>query len=145
MQLFSADAIMWKKIENLNFCPWKHEKTTPKSSILKQKFRCFRNFSLTAQQPKWQNSCSKICPIEKLYIELGLYLILKKSCNISFLSLRAWDESNQVILSITKVDEVLVLFAYAGDPRHNEKIFFLEKNSYFFGAPAFSRWNFLNW
>ena len=36
----------------------------------------------------------------------------------------AWDESNQVILSITKVDEVLVLFAYAGDPRHNKIFFF---------------------
>ena len=58
-----------------------------------------------------------------LLIFPDLYLILKKSCNISFLSLRAWDESNQVILSITKVDEVLVLFAYAGDPRHNEMMF----------------------
>ena len=58
-----------------------------------------------------------------LQIFPDLYLILKKSCNISFLSLRAWDESNQVILSITKVDEVLVLFAYAGDPRHNEMMF----------------------
>ena len=55
------------------FCPQKVEKTTPKSSILKQKFRCFRNFSITAQQPKWQNSCSKMWPIEHLYIELGFY------------------------------------------------------------------------
>ena len=41
----------------------------------KQKFRCFRNFSLTAhsasQQPKWQNSCSKMWSIEQLYLELG--------------------------------------------------------------------------
>ena len=53
-----------------------HEKTTP--SILKQKFRRFRNFSLTAhsaaQQPKWQNSCSKMWSIEQLYIELGFSL-----------------------------------------------------------------------
>ena len=47
-------------------------KSTPKSSILKQNFRRFRNFSLTAQQPKWQNSCFKMWPIEQLYIELGL-------------------------------------------------------------------------
>ena len=30
-----------------------------------------KNFSLTAQQPKWQNSCSKMWSIEQLYIELG--------------------------------------------------------------------------
>ena len=28
-------------------------------------------FHNTAQQPKWQNSCSKMWPIEQLYIELG--------------------------------------------------------------------------
>ena len=27
--------------------------------------------SFTAQQPKWQKSCSKMSPIEQLYIELG--------------------------------------------------------------------------
>ena len=54
------------------FCHQKVEKTTPKSSILKQKFRCFRNFPFTAQQPKWQNSCSQMWPIEQLYIELGV-------------------------------------------------------------------------
>ena len=27
-------------------------------------------FSNTAQQPKWQNSCSQMWPIEQLYIEL---------------------------------------------------------------------------
>ena len=36
-----------------------------------QKFRCFRNFPFPAQQPKWQISCSKMWPIEQLYIELG--------------------------------------------------------------------------
>ena len=34
----------------------------------KQKFRRFRNFSFTAQQPKWQISCSKMWPIEQLYV-----------------------------------------------------------------------------
>jgi len=40
---------IFKKNFKLFFCPQKVEKTTPKSSILKQKFRRFRNFSLTAQ------------------------------------------------------------------------------------------------
>ena len=39
---------------------------------VKQKFLHFRNFSFTAQQPTWQKSCSKMWPIEQLYIELGL-------------------------------------------------------------------------
>ena len=30
-------------------------------------------FSFTAQQPKWQNSCFQMWPIEQLYIELGLW------------------------------------------------------------------------
>ena len=54
------------------FCPQKVEKTTSKSCLLKQKFRRFRNFSFTAQQPKWQNSCSQMWLIEQLYIELGI-------------------------------------------------------------------------
>ena len=54
------------------FWAQKVEKTPQKSSILKQKFRRFRNFPFTAQQPKWQKSCSKIWPIEQLYIELGI-------------------------------------------------------------------------
>ena len=29
---------------------------------------------MTAQQPKWQSSCSKMWSIEQLYIELGLEL-----------------------------------------------------------------------
>ena len=53
------------------FCPQKVEKTTSKSCIFKQKFRRFRNFLFTAQQPKWQNLCSQMWPIEQLYIELG--------------------------------------------------------------------------
>ena len=60
------------KKKNLNkILPIKTWKITPKSSILKQKFGRFRNFPFTAQQPKWQKSCSKMWPIEQLYIELG--------------------------------------------------------------------------
>ena len=61
----------WKKFQHF-FCHQKVEKTTPKSSILKQKFRRFRNFLLLPNQPRWQISCSKIWPIEQLYIELGV-------------------------------------------------------------------------
>ena len=32
-------------------------------------------FHNTAQKPKWQNSCSKMWPIEQLYIELGLVAV----------------------------------------------------------------------
>ena len=32
----------------------------------------FQKFSLTAQQPKLQNSCSQMWLIEQLYIELGV-------------------------------------------------------------------------
>ena len=42
-----------------------HEKTPQKVGYLS------RIFLLTAQQPKWQNSCSQIWPTEQLYIELG--------------------------------------------------------------------------
>ena len=76
MQLFNADAKIF--LENLKkiLCQQKVEKTTSKSCILKQKFRRFRNFLFTAQQPKWQNSWSQMGPIEQLYIELGLELQL---------------------------------------------------------------------
>ena len=40
---------------------------------------------MTAQQPKWQNSCSKMWSIEQLYIELGPNL--KGSKNFSYLNL----------------------------------------------------------
>ena len=56
---------------------WK--KTTSKSCLLKQKFSCFRDFSFTAQQPKWQNSCSRMWPIEQLYIELGCSVSILKA------------------------------------------------------------------
>ena len=72
MQVFSADATMFLFYHIFNFLAMKTLKTTPKSSILKQKFRHFRNFHFTAQQPKLYNSCSQMWPIEQLYIELGV-------------------------------------------------------------------------
>ena len=80
------------------FRPKKVEKTTPKSSILKQKFRRFRNFSLTAQQPKWQNSCSKMWSIEQLYIELGVFYLVK--VELSFLNVWSVKSSSWVSLII---------------------------------------------
>ena len=73
--VFKAPLCITLRISNpkIFFLPsksWKNQKTTSKSWFLKQKFRRFRNFSFTAQQPKWQNSCSKMWPIEQLYIEL---------------------------------------------------------------------------
>ena len=62
------------------FYSQKVEKNTPKSSILKQKFGPFRNFSLLPKQPRWQISYSKIGPIEQQYIELEIsvtHLILR--------------------------------------------------------------------
>ena len=58
-------------MKNQIFDPQNMKKTTSKSCLVKQKFRRFRNFSFTAQQSKWQNSCSQNWPIEQLYIELG--------------------------------------------------------------------------
>jgi hypothetical protein len=73
MQLFSADAKIFLELFLKFLCQQKIEKTTTKSCILKQKFRRFRKFSFTAQQPKWKDSCFQMWPIEQLYIELGLY------------------------------------------------------------------------
>ena len=42
-----------------------------KMRLLKSIFNSFQKFALTAQQPKWENSCSKMWSIEQLYIELG--------------------------------------------------------------------------
>ena len=45
--------------------------TQGKTSILKQNFRRFRNFFLTAQQAKGQKSYSQMWLKRQLYIELG--------------------------------------------------------------------------
>ena len=82
------------KIKRKKLCPQKVEKTTSKSCLPKQKFRRFRNFSFTAQQPKWQNSCSQMWPIEQLYIELGnkqqhnIVLVLKSQGTVTLFTKR---------------------------------------------------------
>ena len=71
MQLFSANATMFFFKILIFFCPQKVEKTTLKSCSEKLKSTFF---SLLPAQPKWpkqKNSCSKMWPIEQLYIELG--------------------------------------------------------------------------
>ena len=56
------------------FCPQKVEKNTLKSCSEKLKSTFF---PLLPAQPKWpkqKNSCSKMWPIDQLYIELGIKL-----------------------------------------------------------------------
>ena len=68
--------------------------------MLKQKFRLFRIFSLTAQcsaqQPKWQNSCSKMWSIEQLYIELG-----SKACATRILVMGSVRQLFPLILTVS--------------------------------------------
>ena len=85
MQLFSADATMFSNF--FFFCHQKVEKTTLKSCSEKLKSTFF---PLLPAQPKWpkqKNSCSKMWPIDQLYIELGLYqmrlLFPKRKCKLS--------------------------------------------------------------
>ena len=47
---------------------------------------------MSAKQPKWQNSCSKMWPIEQLYIELGLCPPWKCSSRKAELKLRAFSK-----------------------------------------------------
>ena len=57
---------------------------------------CFRNFPFTAQQPKRQNSCSQMWPIEQLYIELGSHSkqpYIKNSLFMHKLYLALWDQN----------------------------------------------------
>ena len=48
------------------------KKTPQKVAYLRKISVVSEIFHNTAQQPKWQNSCSQIWQIEQLYIELGL-------------------------------------------------------------------------
>ena len=50
----------------------KLEKPPSKVAYLSRILVVSEIFHNTAQQPKWQNSCSKMWPIEQLYIELGV-------------------------------------------------------------------------
>ena len=63
---------IFRKISKRKFVHKKLKKPPQKVAyLIKQKFRRFRNFLFTAQQPKWQKTYSKKWPIEQLYIELG--------------------------------------------------------------------------
>ena len=59
-----------KKIKN-SFWPPKVEKTTLKSRSEFLKSTFFSLLSWLPKQPKEKNSCSKMWPIDQLYIELG--------------------------------------------------------------------------
>ena len=78
MQLFSADATIFLKKINFLFCPQKVEKTTLKSCSEKLKSTFFPLQPAQPKRPKQKNSCSKMWPIDQLYIELGsqFYLTL---------------------------------------------------------------------
>ena len=52
----------------------------PKKVAYLTEFPSLQKFSLTAHQPKWQNSYSKMWPIEQLYIELGSEQNLQVCC-----------------------------------------------------------------
>ena len=72
MQLFSAVAKKFKKKFKVLFCPQKVEKTTLKSWSEKLKSTFFPLLPELPKRPKQKNSCSKMWPIDQLYIELGL-------------------------------------------------------------------------
>ena len=55
------------------------KKTTPKSCLLNQKFRHFRNFSFTAQKPKWQNSCSPNVAYRATVYRTGTFIMFLRS------------------------------------------------------------------
>ena len=50
-------------------------------------------FHNTAQQPKWQNSCTKMWPIEQLYIELGFFMTNDDPLSLRFSHLYQWTSS----------------------------------------------------
>ena len=86
-----------KKLKNYFFCPWKHEKNTPKSSILKQIFHPFRNFHFTAQLPKWQNPCFQMWPISRATVcrtgSLSFLWCSKAFFSLTFVSLSWWSKN----------------------------------------------------
>ena len=57
----------------LDFFAHENKKKTPQKVAYLSRISTFQKFSLTAQQPKWQNSCSQLWSIEQLYIELGIF------------------------------------------------------------------------
>ena len=68
MHLFSADCTM---VSNIFFAHKKLKKPPKKVAYLSRNSVVSEIFPYTAQQPKWQNICSQMWPIEQLYIELG--------------------------------------------------------------------------
>ena len=72
MLFFSADATMFFEKKLIFFCPQKDEKTTLKSCSEKLKSTFFPYCPELPKRPKQKNSCSKMWPIDQLYIELGL-------------------------------------------------------------------------
>ena len=69
MQLFSAYTTF-----QIYFCPQKVEKTILKSCSEKVKSTFLHLLQAQLKWPKQKNSCSKMWPIDQLYIELGFYL-----------------------------------------------------------------------
>ena len=79
MQFFSADAKMFLKMF-LDFClPTKSLKNHPQKLPRKTQIHFF---SLLPAQPKQKNSCSKMWPIDQLYIDTQLRHKSKKSKNL---------------------------------------------------------------
>ena len=76
MQLFSADATMFSK--KFRLCQQTVEKTTLKNCSEKLKYTFFPLLPAQPKRPKKKNSCSKMWPIDQLYIELGFLQNLRK-------------------------------------------------------------------
>ena len=64
----------WQKFNFLFFGHENIKKPPKKVAYLSRISVVSEIFPFTAQQPKWQNSCSQIWPIDQLYIELGYRL-----------------------------------------------------------------------
>ena len=64
------------------FCPQKVEKNTLKSCPEKLKSTFFSLLPAQPKQPKQKNSCSKMWPIDQLYIDTQLRHKSKKSKNL---------------------------------------------------------------
>ena len=72
MQLFSAYTTF-----QIYFCPQKVEKTILKSCSEKVKSTFLHLLQAQLKWPKQKNSCSKMWPIDQLYLELGLNTTLE--------------------------------------------------------------------
>ena len=70
------------KKKNHFFCPQKVEKNTLKSCPEKLKSTFFSLLPAQPKQPKQKNSCSKMWPIDQLYIDTQLRHKSKKSKNL---------------------------------------------------------------